>query len=123
MRDAGGSAHTLSAGGGRENSDSETMLTVGKETRFADRLDVGSARQTLSKDFGLSVCMRAQLTSIVQLFAIPWTVVFQTPLSMKFSRQEYWSGLPFPTLFGLSNWVNQGVGAKLWNLGEISLGE
>ena len=91
MRDAGGSAHTLSAGGGRENSDSETMLTVGKETRFADRLDVGSARQTLSKDFGLSVCMRAQLTSHVQLFAIPWTVVFQTPLSMKFSRQEYWS--------------------------------
>ena len=40
MRDAGGSAHTLSAGGGRENSDSETMLTVGKETRFADRLDM-----------------------------------------------------------------------------------
>ena len=27
----------------------------------------------------------------------PWTVVFQAPLSMKFSRQEYWSGLPFPT--------------------------
>ena len=26
----------------------------------------------------------------------PWTVAFQTPLSMGFSRQEYWSGLPFP---------------------------
>ena len=26
----------------------------------------------------------------------PWTVVFQAPLSMGFSRQEYWSGLPFP---------------------------
>ena len=29
--------------------------------------------------------------------AIPWTVVCQAPLSMGFSRQEYWSGLPFPS--------------------------
>ena len=29
--------------------------------------------------------------------ATPWTVVFQAPLSMGFSRQEYWSGLPFPS--------------------------
>ena len=28
---------------------------------------------------------------------IPWTVAFQAPLSMKFSRQGYWSGFPFPT--------------------------
>ena len=27
----------------------------------------------------------------------PWTVVHQAPLSMEFSRQEYWSGLPFPS--------------------------
>ena len=33
----------------------------------------------------------------VQLFAIPWIVACQAPLSMGFSRQEYWSGLPFPT--------------------------
>ena len=33
----------------------------------------------------------------MQLFATPWTVAFQAPLSMEFSRQEYWSGLPFPT--------------------------
>ena len=32
----------------------------------------------------------------VRLFAIPWTVAYQAPLSMEFSRQEYWSGLPFP---------------------------
>ena len=31
-----------------------------------------------------------------QLFASPWTVARQAPLSMGFSRQEYWSGLPFP---------------------------
>ena len=35
--------------------------------------------------------------SHVQLFATPWTVAHQAPLSMKFSRQEYWSGLPFPS--------------------------
>ena len=28
----------------------------------------------------------------------PWTVACQAPLSMEFSRQEYWSGLPFPSL-------------------------
>ena len=36
------------------------------------------------------------LLSHVQLFGIPWSVASQTPLSMGFSRQEYWSGLPFP---------------------------
>ena len=35
--------------------------------------------------------------SCVRLFAAPWTVAHQAPLSMGFSRQEYWSGLPFPT--------------------------
>ena len=34
--------------------------------------------------------------SCVPLFATPWTVAHQAPLSMGFSRQEYWSGLPFP---------------------------
>ena len=36
--------------------------------------------------------------SPVRLFATPWTVSHQAPLSMEFSRQEYWSGLPFPIL-------------------------
>ena len=35
--------------------------------------------------------------SRVRLFATPWTVAYQAPLSMEFSRQEYWSGLPFPS--------------------------
>ena len=42
--------------------------------------------------------MHTQLLSHVQLFVTPWTVDHQAPLSMEFSRQEYWSGLPFPTL-------------------------
>ena len=33
--------------------------------------------------------------SCVQLFATPWNVAYQAPPSMKFSRQEYWSRLPF----------------------------
>ena len=37
----------------------------------------------------------------VQLFVTPWTVVRQAPLSIEFSRQEYWSGLPFLTPEGL----------------------
>ena len=35
--------------------------------------------------------------SWVQLCATPWTVAYQAPLSLGFSRQEYWSGLPFPS--------------------------
>ena len=40
--------------------------------------------------------MYAQSLSCVRLLAAPWTVVCQAPLSMEFSRQEYWSRLPFP---------------------------
>ena len=35
--------------------------------------------------------------SRVRLFATPWTTVHQAPLSMGFSRQEYWSGVPLPS--------------------------
>ena len=35
--------------------------------------------------------------SRLQLFVTPWTVAHQAPPSMEFSRQEYWSGLPFPS--------------------------
>ena len=46
---------------------------------------------SLANDIGC-VCV----LSHVQLCVTPWTVAHQTPLSMGFSRQEYWSGLPFP---------------------------
>ena len=35
-------------------------------------------------------------SSCVQLFATLWTIVHQAPLTMRFSRQDYWRGLPFP---------------------------
>ena len=38
------------------------------------------------------------MLSHVQFSAIPWTVAHQSPLSMEFSRQGYWSGLSFPPL-------------------------
>ena len=44
-----------------------------------------------------------QLLSRVQLLTTPWTVSHQAPLSMEFSKQEYWSGLPFPSLGDLPN--------------------
>ena len=46
------------------------------------------------------------LFSHVQLFATVWTVACQAPLSMEFSRQEYWSGLPCPPSGDLPNpWI------------------
>ena len=44
-----------------------------------------------------SWCMHAFVLSHVWLFATPWTVARRTPLSMEFSRQEYWNGLPSPS--------------------------
>ena len=41
--------------------------------------------------------------SCVRLFVTPWTVAYQAPPSMGFSRQEYWIGLPFPSPGGLPN--------------------
>ena len=47
--------------------------------------------------------MKLKLLSCVWLFATPWTVAFQAPPSMGFSRQEYWNGLPFPSPGDLPN--------------------
>ena len=41
--------------------------------------------------------------SCLQLFVMLWTVAHQAPLSMEFSRQEYWGGLPFPSPGDLPN--------------------
>ena len=47
--------------------------------------------------------VKVKSLSRVRLFATPWTVDFQPPLSMGFSRQEHWSGLPFPSPGDLPN--------------------
>ena len=45
----------------------------------------------------VKVKVKVKSLSRVRLFATPWTVAYQGPQSMEFSRQEYWSGLPFPS--------------------------
>ena len=62
---------------------------------------------TLGVNFYAAVCVgRGGVLShfsCVRLFSIPWSVACQAPLSMEFSRQEYWSGLPCPSPGDLSN--------------------
>ena len=45
----------------------------------------------------MCVCVCCAVLSHVQLFVTPCTVAGEAPLSLEFSRQEYWSRLPFPT--------------------------
>ena len=51
----------------------------------------------LTSSFNLLYLYEWKLSSHVWLFETPWTVAHQAPLSMEFSRKEYWSGLPFPS--------------------------
>ena len=55
------------------------------------------------KNVSVRVCVHDQLLSHIQLFATSWTIACQAPLSMEFSRQEYWNGLPFPSPGDLSD--------------------
>ena len=68
-------------------------------------------KEKLLKAEKVCVCMHAHVhtLSCVQLFAIPWTVACQTPLSKRFPRQEYWSGLPFPSP---GHFLNPGIEPK-----------
>ena len=52
---------------------------------------------------GLSRETEVKSLSRVGLFVTPWTVAYQAPLSVGFSREEYWSGLPFPSPGDLPN--------------------
>ena len=47
--------------------------------------------------------VKVESLSRVRFFATPWTVAYQAPQSMEFSRQEYWSGFPFPSPGDLPN--------------------
>ena len=51
----------------------------------------------------MCVCVCLLGTRHVRLFASPWNVALQAPLSMEFSRQEYWSGVSFPSSGDLPN--------------------
>ena len=62
-----------------------------------DAFKTVTEKATFSTDSNSAVCsVCAQLLSHVQLFVVPWAAAHQAPLPTEFSRQEYWSGLPFP---------------------------
>ena len=52
---------------------------------------------TITKGITYVCISEVKSLSRVRLSATPWTVAYQAPPSMEFSRQEYWSGLPFPS--------------------------
>ena len=52
----------------------------------------------------------ADVLSRGQLLVTPWNVAHQDPLSMEFSRQEYWSGLPFTS--PMDSWEGLGAGGE-----------
>ena len=57
-------------------------------------------------------CIKVKVKSLshVWLFATPWTAAYQTPPSIGVSRQEYWSGLPLPSLIirrSIQEWASQ----------------
>ena len=62
--------------------------------------------------------LRVRTLSHVQLFATPWTVTRQAPLSMEFSRREYWSGLPFP-MAGSLCWAPETI--TVFSIGYIPI--
>ena len=72
---------------GTQSAPSPARTCQGKITGTGDPWDVLNSEVKQSK---------VKLLSRVWLFANPWTVAYQDSLSMGFSRQEYWSGLPFP---------------------------
>ena len=69
-----------------------------KESDMTEQLHFTSHRFHSGKSYVnfAHSCVCAQLLSHVRLFVTPRTVVHQAPLSMEFSSQEYWNGLPFP---------------------------
>ena len=56
-------------------------------------------RMAIIKMTANNKCWKVLVAQVMfdSFFATPWTVACQAPLSMRFSRQEYWSGLPFPS--------------------------
>ena len=56
-----------------------------------------------NKPNGIKVKVNMKLLSRIQLFSTLWTVAYQAPPPMGFSRQEYWSGFPFPSPEDLPN--------------------
>jgi len=77
----------------QEHQKKKTIWSLSPETSRADPWN--STKHSFKYKIILSLSQKS--LSHVRLFATPWTVAHQAPPSMEFSRQEYWSGLPFPS--------------------------
>ena len=78
----------------------KTQFKTGKQanfSRFVYRFEV------FGHIYFLYIFVKVKLLSRVRLFVTPWTAAHQAPPSMGFSRQEYWSGSPFPSPGDLPN--------------------
>ena len=74
---------------------------MGLPTTFCRDFPGGSDGKASAYNAGMKVKVKS--LSRVRLFVTPWTVAYQAPPSMGFSRQECWSGLPFPSPGDLPN--------------------
>ena len=61
--------------------------------------------------------MKVKSLSRVQLFATPWTAAYQVPPSMGFSKQEYWNGVPLPSLSSCTVYPKTVLMDHGWGLG------
>ena len=78
----------------KNNNESFILTNIFLVCLFASKSAVNSKHSKVSE-------WKVKSLSRVWLFATPWTVAYQAPPSIGFSRQEYWNGLPFPSPGGL----------------------
>ena len=76
---------------GHDWSDQAAVTALINSYLLNEKWDDAKHHMSLKKE------KKVKLLSRIRLFATPWTVAYQAPPSMGFSRQEYWSGLPFPS--------------------------
>ena len=91
-----------------EEPEIKLATSVGSRRKQGNfRKTFATSSQTMLKPFTVF----ADVFSRGQLFVTPWTIAHQVPLSMEFSRHEYWSGLPFPS--PLTVWITTNCGKCL----------
>ena len=89
-------------GGYQLGKDGQYVHSELRGTKFRYKINYSDIYNMVNKANVLYLCggglkVKVKLLSRVQLFATPWTIAHQAPPSMGFSRQECWSGLPFPS--------------------------
>ena len=87
---------------------------------------IGPNQIILDNLYFMKVKVKVKLLSCVRLFTTPWTVSYQVPPSIGFSRQECWSGLPFPSPgdlpnLGIESWSPTLQASELYQLSYSSL--